>query len=129
MSAFSLSDAQIYARSVKELLASGKTAADADVQAALMNIYALLDEAGFSKDSSEEDENELEQHMLISVRVSRNDGESIPGSHHEALSESCFGRAQEMIAEGYHQGELHEDINDEEGEASYSGWWSVSTTA
>lgn len=63
-------------------------------------------------------------------------GIEIPEGHKEALKEDALSRINEMIKEGYIQGELNTSVrcgkdvvpeeNEDEG-LTYSGWWYFKT--
>lgn len=61
-------------------------------------------------------------------RVTENDDNAPVLKHHEDyLEESAMERIVEMVKEGYHCGELCDNIlaQDDEDETEYRGWWSV----
>ena len=75
---------------------------------------------------------QLKQKIEITFSWWRSGGEDIKDEHLEALQESAEIRVQEMIAESYTSGELHDNIRltDEDGEdgIEYSGWWERTIT-
>lgn len=71
---------------------------------------------------------QFKKQLTISWRSANN--EPIPEKHQEALEESGFKRAGEMIDQGYLSGELKDNIrmtdDDPEDGVSYFGHWEVS---
>lgn len=72
---------------------------------------------------------ELIQEGSIKYRWWRSDRLEIPENHIEALKETALERIHKMSLEGYHSGQLIDQIrmNDEDGEEGieYEGWWEV----
>lgn len=65
-------------------------------------------------------------HGAFEYYFRNNEGETIPPEDYEALEEDAVERINELIVEGYVEGELHTTmISDEDEETSYSGWWKV----
>lgn len=81
--------------------------------------------------NSPENDNTMTQiKKQITINWSRTDGKPIKEEHQEALEESGFKRAGEMIDQGYLSGELQDNIrmtdDDPEDGIYYSGYWEVS---
>jgi hypothetical protein len=52
------------------------------------------------------------------------DASDPPKSHWECLDEAGFTRALQLASEGYHEGELLEEL----GGVMWRGWWDLSLT-
>lgn len=72
----------------------------------------------------------MKQRLTIDYNWRRPDGVPVKESHHEALQESAEERIAEMMAQGYVEGELHDNIHmdddDPKDGIAYRGWWKMS---
>jgi len=70
----------------------------------------------------------MKQEINISWHIENEDG-AVKKSHCKELKDAVMRRINEMMAEGYREGELIENIcmGDEDGEdgVEYHGWWST----
>lgn len=65
---------------------------------------------------------ELKKKVTTEYNWHRNDHKDIPEEHVQELEDCANDRINQMVSEGYREGQLCATLGDEEAE--YFGWWS-----
>jgi hypothetical protein len=67
--------------------------------------------------------NKFEKKVTTSYWWKRDDGKDIPAEHVQDLEDCANDRINQLVTDGWMEGELCAELTHGENEISYSGWW------